>query len=52
MYAQLLPDTPTQTSIMCHDVDVGDAEPIKQGEPTEAEAVPTGGKIYARHRPD
>lgn len=29
-YAQLFPDTPTQTRVMCHDIDVGDANPIKQ----------------------
>ena len=29
-YSQLFPDTPTQTSLLCHDVDVGDANPIKQ----------------------
>ena len=29
-YAQLFPDTPTQTKVICHDVNVGSAEPIKQ----------------------
>ena len=28
--SQLFPDTPTQTSVMCPDVDVGDAKPVKQ----------------------
>ena len=27
---QLFPDTPTQCSMICHDVDVGDAKPVKQ----------------------
>ena len=27
---QLFPDTPTRTSVLCHDVDVGDANPVKQ----------------------
>ena len=26
----LFPDTPTQTSVLCHDVDVGNAKPVKQ----------------------
>ena len=26
----LSPDTPTRTSVLCHDVDVGDANPVKQ----------------------
>ena len=29
-YTQLFPDTPTQTKVMCHDMNVGSAEPIKQ----------------------
>ena len=29
-YTQLFPDTPTQTSVMYHDVDVGDTKPVKQ----------------------
>ena len=29
-YTQLFPDTPTQTSVICHDVNVGDAKPVKQ----------------------
>jgi len=27
---QLFPDIPTRTSVLCHDVDVGDANPVKQ----------------------
>jgi len=26
---QLFPDTPTRTSVLCHDVDIGDANPVK-----------------------
>ena len=28
--SQQFPDTPTRTSVLCHDVDVGDAQPVKQ----------------------
>ena len=28
--SQLFPNTPTQTSVLCHDVDVSDAQPVKQ----------------------
>ena len=29
-YTQLFPDTPTQTKVICHDMNVGSAESIKQ----------------------